>query len=74
MARKNSNARGNVKRFPVPKNFHFLYSTDDEFGTDATVVRYMGEQDGEFLLCFHPEGYALWIHCHQLSNIPKVAA
>jgi len=74
MARKNRNARTQQRRYPIAKNRHFLYSTDDEFGTDATVVRFMGEQDGDMLLCFHPEGFPLWIHVHQLSNPIRSAA
>ena len=73
MARKNGAQSHRRAKLPIPKNFHFLYSTD-EFGLDATVVRYLGEQDGDFLYCFHPEGYAMWIHLHQLSNVPKVVA
>lgn len=70
MARKNRNARKRTPKLNIPKNHHFMYSTD-EFGADASVVRYLGEQDGDQLLCFHPEGFELWIHVSHLSNVPK---
>lgn len=66
MGRKNANARAKSK-YQIPKNRHFAYSTD-EFGRDASIVRYLGAQDGDFLYCWHPEGYPLWIHVHQLTN------
>jgi len=72
MGRKNINAERDRKRqrkLPISKGQHFLYSTH-EFGEDATVVRYLGEQDGDTLLCFVPDGFSMWIHVHQLSNIP----
>lgn len=72
MARKNRNARPLKPAFRIPRNRHFAYSTD-EFGADASIVRYLGEQDGNFLLCWHPEGYQLWIHVHQLTNPAKSA-
>lgn len=72
MARKNGNKAHRRPNLNIPKNWHFMYSTH-EFGDDATVVRYLGEQDDDFLLCFHPEGYATWIHLHQLYNMPKAS-
>lgn len=70
MGRKNANATKTrrQRRFKIAKGTHFLYSTD-EFGEDATVVRYMGEQGDDSLLVFHPEGYAFWAHVHHL-NLP----
>lgn len=70
MARKSGSKMKTQRKLNIPKNFHFLYSTH-EFGDDATVVRYLGEQDGDYLYCFHPEGFAMWIHLHQLSNMPS---
>jgi len=70
MGRKNTNAVKERKRrhVRIAKGTHFLYSTH-EFGEDATVVRYMGEQNGDTLLCFLPEGYSMFIHMHHL-NLP----
>lgn len=75
MGRKNENAtKGKRQRkLAIAKGHHFMYSTD-EFGADATVVRYLGEQDGNLLLCHHPEGFQLWIHLHHLWNPTKKAA
>lgn len=76
MARKNRNAqRGSQRRkFPVSKGTPFVFSTD-EFGEDATIVRYLGEQDGDMLLCRHPEGFDLWCHLSYLSrSVRRVAA
>lgn len=70
MARKSGSKAHNRRKLNIPKNFHFMYSTH-EFGEDATVVRYLGEQDGDSLLCFLPDGYSMWIHVHQLYNMPK---
>ena len=72
MARKNRNAvRSNrVRKLSIPRNHHFIYSVHDD-GSEASIVRYMGEQEGDYLFCFHPEGYALWIHLSQLSNPVK---
>ena len=72
MARKNGTRFTRRAKLPIPRNHHFMYSTH-EFGEDATVVRYLGDQDGDYLYCFHPEGYAMWIHLHQLSNVPRAA-
>lgn len=66
MGRKNANARP-AQKFRIKKNRHFAYSTE-EFGDNASIVRYLGIQDGDYLYCFHPEGFPLWIHVHQLSN------
>lgn len=73
MARKNRNAVKGARpqKLHIPRNHHFMYSTD-EFGADATVVRFLGEQDGDYLWCYHPEGFAMWIHVHQLSNRPRL--
>lgn len=71
MGRKHSNARPEPK-YQIRRNRHFVYSTD-EFGKDASVVRYLGKQEGDYLYCWHPEGFALWIHVHQLSNPVKHA-
>lgn len=75
MGRKNVNATKGKKqrKLPIAKGHHFMYSTD-EFGKDATVVRYLGEQDGDLLYCYHPEGFAMWIHLHHLWNPVKKAA
>lgn len=75
MARKNRNAvrRNRVRKLAIPRNHHFMYSVNED-GSEASVVRYLGEQDGDMLLCFHPEGYAMWIHLHHLSNTPKKRA
>ena len=75
MARKNRNAQkdGRSRKYAVARNTHFLYSTD-EFGEDATVVRYMGEQQGDLLLCHHPEGMVLWCHVSHLSRSISRAA
>lgn len=70
MARKNRNARPNYRKLNIPRGRHFIYSTTDD-GSDATVVRYMGEQDGDYLTCFHPAGYVIPIHVSQLSNPPR---
>lgn len=70
MARKNRNAVKRARKYDIPRNRHFVYSTD-ELGADATIVRYLGEQDGDHLFCFHPEGFAMWIHVHNLSNPVK---
>lgn len=70
MARKNRNRRPNLH---IAKGRHFMYSPH-EFGEDACVVRYLGEQDGDQLLVFHPEGYAIWVHMHNLWNPKKAAA
>lgn len=69
MGRKNSNAKPQQK-YRIKKNRHFAYSTD-EFGRDASIVRYLGNQDGDYLYCWHPEGFPLWIHVHHLSNPAK---
>lgn len=70
MARKNGNRHFRAK-LPINKGHHFIYQID-ETSNDATVVRYLGEQDGHYLYCWHPEGYALWIHIAQLHNRPRV--
>lgn len=74
MARKNRNAvkGGKIRKVAIPKNHHFLYYPDDY--ADPTVVRYLGEQDGEWLYVFHPEGFPMWAHMHQLSNPARAAA
>lgn len=75
MARKNANARGRSRRNRVnlAPNTHLMYSTD-EFGEDATVVRYMGESSGDYLTVFHPEGYVIEAHMHHLWLPRKTAA
>ena len=70
MGRKNANAvRGNrrSRKLRVAIGTMFTYSTDDA-GSDATLVRYLGEQDGDTLLCWHPEGFNLWCHLSHLSR------
>lgn len=73
MARKNRNATKRRQTINIPKGRHFMYSPHED-GSDATVVRYIGEQDGDFLLCWHPDGFAMWIHMHQMWNPTKRAA
>ena len=75
MGRKNINAvkTRRQRKLAIPNGHHFLYSTH-EFGEDATVVRYMGEQDGDSLLCFIPDGFSMWIHIHHLTNVPKTSS
>jgi hypothetical protein len=68
MARKNANAKRQAK-YNIPDRKHFLYSSD-EFGADPVVVRYMGEQDGDHLKCWHPNGFEFWAHLHYLWNPP----
>lgn len=72
MGRKNVNAlkARRQRKLSIAKGTHFLYSTD-EFGADATVVRYLGEQHEDTLLCFLPEGYSMFIHLHHLNLAPK---
>ena len=72
MARKNNNTRTTNRRsrLRIPKHTHFVYSTD-EFGNDATLVRYLGDQSGDLLYCWHPAGYALWCrisHLHRVNH------
>lgn len=72
MARKNKNARLTSRRarLRIPKYTHFIYSAD-EHGNDATLVRYLGDQSGDLLYCWHPEGYALWcpvMYLHRVNH------
>ena len=67
MARKNSNARPNP--ITIKEGTHLMYSADELY-QEPSVVRYMGEQNGDEILVFHPEGYALWVHVTQ-AWIPK---
>lgn len=69
MGRKNRNAtRSNRRgRFPISKGAHFIYQVD-EYDTEPTVVRYLGEQQEDSLLVYHPAGFALWVHCSQLHR------
>ena len=69
MGRKNQNAtRSNRRgRFPISKGTHFIYQVD-EYDTEPTVVRYLGEQRQDTLLVYHPAGFALWVHCSQLHR------
>lgn len=73
MARKNGNRHHKRPKLDIPRNHHFIFAVD-EGGTDACVVRFLGEQDGDFLWCYHPAGYARWIHVSYLSNPPKAMA
>jgi len=77
MGRKNENAvKGSRKRkYNIPKNTHFMYSPHED-GSEATVVRYLGEQNGDTLLVWHPEGYSMFVHLHHLwrSRNMKTAA
>lgn len=70
MARKDGNRHHKATKLPIHKGHHFIYQISD-LNNDATVVRYLGDQDGHYLYCWHPEGFALWIHVAQLSNKPK---
>lgn len=67
MGRKNSNAAKGARprKYNIPKNTHFMYSPHED-GSDATVVRYLGEQNGDTLLVWHPEGYSMFVHLHHL--------
>lgn len=70
MARKSGNRHHRAPKLGIAKGHHFMYSTAED-GSDATVVRYLGEQDGDRLLCYLPQGIALWLHVHYLWNTPK---
>lgn len=70
MARKNRNARKNYRKLNIPRGRHFIYSTTDD-SSDDIVVRYLGEQHGDYLTCYHPGGFVLPIHVSQLSNPSK---
>lgn len=70
MARKNGNAPHKRPKLDIPFGQHFLYSVRDD-GGEASIVRFMGDQDNDFLWCRHADGYRLWIHVSQLSNVPK---
>lgn len=69
MGRKNPK----TQKINLPKNFHLMYSTD-EFDRDAIVVRYMGEQDGDYLLCWNPEGFQFWAHISHVWTPKRRAA
>lgn len=73
MARKNRNAERNPRRFRIRKGKHFVYEVPYS-GEGATVVRYLGEQNDDTLLCYHPEGYTLWIHVDYLTNVLQESA
>ena len=70
MGRKNSMSAHRAKKLGIAKGHHFIYSVNED-GSEASVVRYLGEQDGDRLLCYMPDGYFMWIHLHYLSNAPK---
>lgn len=73
MARKNGHRHFRAQKLDIPRNHHFIYSVNDD-GSDASVVRYLGEQNGDYLTCYMPSGYVMPIHVSQLSNPPKVRA
>lgn len=73
MGRKNRNAVRSIRRqrkLDIPRNHHFVYSVNDD-GSEASIVRYLGDQEGDHLYCYHPSGFPLWIHVSQLSNPSK---
>ena len=70
MGRKNRNAQKNYRKLNIPRGRHFIYSTTEN-GSDDIVVRYLGEQNGDYLTCYHPAGFVLPIHVSQLSNPSK---
>lgn len=59
MGRKNKNAR--PPRVRLRPNTHLMYSTDELY-IEPIIVRYMGEQEGEHIKCFNPEGFEFWAH------------
>lgn len=65
MGRKNIKAR--PQKVTLAQGTTLMYNPDPLFDEDV-VVRYMGEQDGESLKCFHPEGYEFWTHIANLSR------
>jgi hypothetical protein len=69
MARKNGMSAHRTRKLGIAKGHHFLYSVNED-GSDATVVRYLGEQDNDRLYCYLPDGFAMWIHIHYLANVP----
>lgn len=71
MGRKNRNAQKNYRKLNIPRGRHFIYSTTENSGDDI-VVRYLGEQNGDYLTCYHPAGFVLPIHVSQLSNPSKL--
>lgn len=71
MARKNRNAR--PQKVTLAANTALVYNPEPMFQED-TVVRYMGEQDGESLKCWHPEGYEFWTHIANLSRFFRAVA
>lgn len=73
MGRKNRNAQKNYRKLNIPRGRHFIYSTTED-RADDTVVRYLGEQVGDYLTCYHPGGFVLPIHVSQLSNPSKLRA
>lgn len=73
MGRKNANAKP-VPRFNIPARKHFLYTPEDDLTlANATIVRYMGEQQGPNLKCWHPDGFEFWANMHNLANVYNVA-
>ena len=38
-----------------------MWSTDELY-REPIVVRYMGEQDGDSIKVWHPEGFEMWTH------------
>lgn len=73
MGRKNINACHKQRKLRIPRNHHFIYSVNED-GSNASVVRFLGEQESDYLWCFHPDGFAMWIHLSHLSNVPRRAA
>lgn len=71
MGRKHKNAR--APRLLIRPNSHLMYSTDELY-QDATVVRYMGEQDDDCIKVWHPDGFELWVHITHVWFPSKQAA
>lgn len=66
MGRKNRNANKR-RKYAIKRNMHFLFAPEPELTDEFTVVRYLGEQDGDLLYVYHPEGYAFWAHVGSLT-------
>ena len=60
MGRKNRNAR-HRNQWRLAPNTHLMWSTDELY-REPIVVRYMGEQDGDSIKVWHPEGFEMWTH------------
>lgn len=70
MARKNSNATKGGRSLRIQRNRHFYY-TPGYVDADATVVRFLGKQDADYVYCYHPDGFPMWIHVSELYSTPS---